>query len=492
MLPYEFRMSNRPKKVKNLIDQNPQNYQIFPADSRDVAVDPNTQEEPYYLALSRENYKKQALLESIIREKDCEMKRMAHDHQISLAQQAAQVDFYKKQYSEMMEELQHENREIRESNLQLTANCEHSVANIQKLNHRMQKEKEEFGSKEKRCEELLLKNQNDTNLTKKEFCKLQERNQLLEKELQETRIRADNITKDLASRTRALSNAEAQLQRMNGEKQNLETKTVETLKEMEIYKNYLLTIEENFHTVFSGIARPHISSQSFRFDWMITTLRDCTQQILNDNQQLQSNAEHVKEERDFLKNEHLSIYNTLMREVAILQLADQPNEDSSNSKMLHFLTTKLKESYQCSEVSLLAKTQESQFLGKEVANLQNYITSLKQDKEDLQLSNTRLEQLNKKSNERINNLQKENTKLSKPEYTDSPAVIGGHCFSPARQREPNVVMEKAKQEISNLERDKMFLLSQVESLSRSLKNNHFFQSTPNHPVRRLNTQTSYT
>ena len=491
MLPYEFRMSNRQKKVKNQNDQNSPNYQIFPGESRDCVIESSLQEEPYYLALSRESYKKQAMLESIIRDKDCDIKRMAHDHQINIAQQAAQVDFYKKQYSEMMEELQAEHRDIREANLQLTANYEHSLSNIQKLTILLQKEKEEFGSKEKKCEEILLKNQNDSNLTKKEICKLQDRNLHLEKELGETLAKANNLNKDLSSRTRALSNAEAQLQRMNVETQNLQTKIGETVKEMELYQKYLLSIEDNFHTVFSGIARPHTNSPSFRFDWLVTTMRDCSQQILTDNQQLQSNVEQIKEERDFLKNEHLSIYNTLMREIAILHLVIQPNEDSSNSKMLHFLTTKLKDSLQSSEISMLEKTQENEFLGKEVTNLQNYITSLKQDKEDLQLSNTRLEQLNKKSVDRINNLQKENTKLSKPEYTEAPAEISNHCFSPIR-REPNVVMEKAKQEISSLERDKMFLLSQVESLSRSLKNNHFFQSTPNQSVRRLNTQSAYT
>ena len=485
-------MSSRQKKGKNQNDQNAPNYQLFSVEPRDSVIESPPEEEPYYLALSRENYKKQAMLESIIREKDCDIKRLAHDHQLNLAQQAAQVDFYKKQYNEMMEELQNENRNVRETNLQLTASYEHSVANIQKLNIRLQREKEEFGSKEKRCEEILIKNQNDSTLTKKEICKLQERTQLLEKELQETRTRAEHVVKDLAARTRALSNAEAQLQRMGGENQNLETRIVETLKEMEIYKNYLSSVENNFHTEFPGIARPHTSSQSFRFDWLVTTMRDCTHQIITDNQQLQANGERIKEERDLLKNEHLSIYNTLMREIAILQVANQHFEDSSNSKMLHFLTSKLKDSLQSSEISMLEKTQESEFLGKEVTNLQNYVTSLKQDKEDLQLSNTRLEQMNKKSADRINNLQKETTKLSKPDYSEAPTEISSHVFSPARQREPNVVMEKAKQEISNLERDKMFLLSQVESLSRSLKNNHFFQSTPNQTARRLNTKTAYT
>lgn len=484
----DFPKGPRSKRGKNTNDQNPQSFSIFSTDTRDI-VPEDSQEEPIFPAVSKDHYKKLALLETLIREKECEIKRMAHDHQLAISQYTAQAEYYKSQYNLMMEEMQNENRTYREANHQLTANYEDALENVQKLSCRLQKEKGEYNSKEKKCEDLLIKTQNDCILSKKEFGKLQERAQQIDRELQEARAKETHLDKELGNKARALSVKDSQMQRMEIDNQGLEVKLVDSLKDIETYKGILLALENDFHNSFPRIARPHSTSQSFRFEWLVTAIRDCTQQLLADHHQLKSNVIHIEKERDLLKNEQLSIYNALMRQIAIAQLDNQLGEDSSNSKLLHLLSSYFKDSLQNSEMAMLEKTQENEFLSKEVANLQTYITSLKQDKEELQLSNTRLEQINKKSLNRIDTIQKENNHFTKPDYSNSPHDVTSYampsCFSPSRQRGPNTVMEKAKQEISNLERDKMFLLSQVESLSHSLKNNNFFQSTP----RKLNSYT---
>ena len=486
----DFPKGPRSKRGKNANDQNPQSFSIFSTDNRDIVPEDN-QEETIFPALTKDQYKKLALLETLIREKECEIKRMAHDHQLAISQYTAQAEYYKSQYNLMMEEMQNENRTYREANHQLTANYEDALENIQKLSSRLQKEKGEYSSKEKKCEDLLIKTQNDCILSKQEFGKLHERAQQIDRELQEARVRETHLNKELNNKARVLSVKDSQMQRMEIDNQNLEVKLVDSLKDIETYKGILLALENDFHNSFPRIARPHSTSQSFRFEWLVTAIRDCTHQLLADHQQLTSNATHIEKERDLLKNEQLSIYNALMRQISIAQLDNQLNEDCSNSKLLHLLSTYFKDSLQNSEITMLEKTQD---LGKEIDNLQTYITSLKQDKEELQLSNTRLEQINKKSLTRIDTLQKDNNRFTKADYSNSPRDVTSYatpsCFSPPRQRRPDIVMEKAKQEISSLERDKMFLLSQVESLSHRLENKNFFQSTPtHHSSRRVNSYT---
>ena len=498
-------MSNTPKFdgcPRGKKSKNTQFVSGFPTNTRDQEASHAT-EETCHLTSTRENNRKLALLECLVRDKECEIKRISHEHQLNITQLTSQAEYYKLQYNSMMEELQEANRAIREDNLDLNSSYQQTMGEIQRLRTQMQLEKEEFGSREKKCQELLLRNQKDSSQSRRELSRLEERSLRLDKDLQEARVKNNALATEIEARSRVLASHEAQLQRLSGEKQSFEANFNDALKDIDIYKGYLSAIEKDFHSAFPGSSRPNSSSKSFRYEWLVTTMRDVLLQFIAEHHKLQTSSTLLQNEREALKNEQVSIHNSLMREISLLQLQNMSNENISNSKMLHILISSFRESLQSAEIGMLEKTQDSEFLSKEISNLQSYITSLKQDKDDLQLSNTRLEQGNKKYLERINSLQKELSNSKKLEVShiatekgnpfltecDLSSFSGGSAFSPSRGRENNSVMEKAIQEISNLERDKLFLQTQVDNLSRKIKNNQFFQSTP---ARRINTHSSFT